>query len=108
MKKTFIKGIMIAGLTLIAFTAKPTGPLTGTYATIEKTIKESLIFSASVSEQKVEILFSTDQNGKVNFVLAKTNDADLKNKIEKQFYALHFKTLKQDAINSVTLNFKIK
>ncbi|MCW3075481.1 MAG: hypothetical protein JWO32_90, partial [Bacteroidetes bacterium] len=99
---------LIAGLTLTSFTAKPNGPLKETDTSNEKVIKESLVFSASITEQKVEILFSTDQTGKVNFVFAKTNDAILKNKIEKQFYTLHFTELKQDVINSVTLNFKIK
>ena len=34
--------------------------------------------------QKVEVLFTTNKDGKVNFALAKTNNLELKKEIEKQ------------------------
>jgi hypothetical protein len=55
---------------------------------------------------KVEVLFTTDKAGNVNFVLAKTNDLKLKQEIEKQFLTLHLEKVKQDVVHSVVLNFK--
>jgi len=55
---------------------------------------------------KVEVLFSTDIKGNVNFVLAKTNNAELKKEIEKQFMALNLKQLKSDVVHKVVLNFR--
>jgi hypothetical protein len=56
--------------------------------------------------QKVEVLFTTDRNGKVNFVLAKTADRQLKAEIEKQFSALFLTKVKEDVVHSVVLNFR--
>ena len=61
-----------------------------------------------LQNNKVVVLFSTDKNGKVNFVLAKTEDKSLKTEIEKQFSNLHLTKLKHDVVHSVTLNFKSK
>jgi hypothetical protein len=58
------------------------------------------------SEQKVEVLFTTDVNGTVNFVLAKTGNRELKSEIEKQFRSIHFNKLKSEVVHSVVLNFK--
>lgn len=74
----------------------------------EKIIKRSLKFpdACYLQDQKVEILFSTNETGKVNFVLVKTADPILKTEIEKQFYSLQFQNFQQDVVNSVTVNFK--
>lgn len=76
----------------------------------QKEIREKIHMDQSVcgSENKVEILFTTDEKGTVNFALAKTTNETLKKEIEKQFQTLHFNQLKKDAVNSVTLNFKTK
>ena len=55
---------------------------------------------------KVEVLFTTDKIGKVNFVLAKTTNKELKQEIEKQFSHLQLAKLKQNVVHSVTLNFR--
>jgi len=57
-------------------------------------------------EQKVEVLFTTDQNGNIDFVLAKTTRRDLKAEIERQFSKLHLSGLKRNVVHSVVLNFK--
>ncbi len=57
--------------------------------------------------QKVEILFTTNQNGDVNFALAKTNNTNLKLELEKQFSLLNFKALKSETVYSIVLNIKI-
>ncbi len=74
----------------------------------EKTIKESVKFPAACysHNQKVEILFTTNQKGIVNFVLAKTENLLLKKEIEKQFYTMCLAKLKQDVVHSIVLNFK--
>lgn len=60
----------------------------------------------SSAENKVEVLFSTDSTGKVNFVLAKTENQALRKEIEKQFLALELKNLKSEVVHKVVLNFK--
>ena len=81
----------------------------------EKTIRDFIKFpqvliphntGLQTTSQKVEVLFSTDKMGMVNFVLAKTNDSKLKNEIEKQFISRHFTNLTSDVVHSVVLNFK--
>lgn len=76
----------------------------------EKTIKEhvkfpKLIMSNQQSE-KVEIIFTTTEGGKVNFVLAKTNNEVLKKEIEKQFADLTLTKLKANVAHSIVFNFK--
>lgn len=78
----------------------------------EKTIRQFFKFPQVLapmaqvkSAEKVEVLFSTDKDGKVNFVLAKTDDVRLKNEIEKQFFAMRMSEMKADMINSVVLSF---
>lgn len=81
----------------------------------EKTIRDFIKFpqvliprhnDSQIMNQKVEVLFTTDKTGTVNFVLAKTNDNKLKSEIEKQFMSRRFSTLKSEVVHSVVLNFK--
>ncbi|MBI3233825.1 MAG: hypothetical protein HYZ42_07250 [Bacteroidetes bacterium] len=113
--KIFSLGILMFS-TVIALSnntpAKEKGtPENGT----EKTIRDFLKFPQVLiptsqgiinAPQKVEVLFTTDKSGTVNFVLAKTNNISLKAEIEKQFMALHFNNLKSEVVISVTLSFK--
>jgi hypothetical protein len=62
--------------------------------------------SKTIVNNKVEVLFSTDSTGKVNFALAKTEDPSLKTEIEKQFMALQLKQLKSEVVHKVVLNFR--
>ena len=57
--------------------------------------------------QKEEILFTTNLNGDVNFALAKTNNSNLKQELEKQFSLLNFKALKSETVYSIVLNIKL-
>ncbi len=100
------KTSLIIGLSLFTFFANAKSKTGIEILETEKIIKESIIFSTPVSNQKVEILFSTNTNGEVNFVLAKTTDIKLKSEIEKQFSHLHLLRLKTDVVHSITLNFK--
>lgn len=81
----------------------------------EKTIRDYFKFpqvliahqdSEKLISKKVEVLFTTDQNGVVNFSLAKIDDENLKKEIEKQFSKLKLPKLKHDIVYSVVLNFR--
>ena len=56
---------------------------------------------------RVEVLYTTDQAGKVNFVLAKTGDNVLKAEIEKQFYELPRLKVRGGAVQKVILTFRV-
>ena len=60
----------------------------------------------NVSNNSVEVLFTTNEKGQVNFALAKTENESLKREVERQFYKLHLPRLKQDVVHSVVLNFR--
>jgi hypothetical protein len=96
----------VLGLSLFTFFANAKTKNGNELLETEKTIKESIVFSTPVSDQKVEILFTTNNYGVVNFALAKTENASLKKQIEKQFTQLHLTNLKADVVYSIILNFK--
>lgn len=76
----------------------------------EKTIKEHVKFPKLIlpfkQSEKVEVIFTTAENGKVNFVLAKTNNTIIKTEIEKQFQCLTLNKLKANVAYSIIFNFK--
>lgn len=76
----------------------------------EKTIKEHVKFPKLIlpvqQNEKVEVVFTTAENGKVNFVLAKTKNQTIKNEIEKQFQSLTLNKLKANMAYSIVFNFK--
>ena len=103
--------VLIAGLLITSLNAKPNTIFGGIDAVeTEKTIKDYFKFPQIVipvnESRKIEVLFTTDQNGQVNFVLAKTSDQNLKTEIEKQFSKLSLTKLKKEVVHSVTLNIK--
>lgn len=100
------KTSLIIGLSLITLFTNAKAKSGSKFPDVEKTIKESIVFTTPVSNQKVEVLFTTNQTGNVNFVLAKTEDTNLKSKIEKQFEQLNFVNLKAEVVYSIILNFK--
>jgi|GEM_PF-1697127 len=84
-------------------------------AETEKTIKDyfkfpQVLIAHTESEKtiikRVEVLFTTNQNGLVNFALAKIEDENLKKEIEKQFSKLKLPKLKSDVVYSVILSFR--
>jgi hypothetical protein len=112
-----LKTLLITGLLLTTLTAVSNNTPSSNTVTneTEKTIRNYFKFPQillphyevkSVQENKVEVLFTTDKTGKVNFVLAKTSDQQLKLEIEKQFSNLLLIKVKQNVVHSVTLNFK--
>lgn len=115
-KITFIKTALVAGLILTTLLATPNNaPLSGTVTNeTEKTIRNFFKFpqilmphmESKSQSSKVEVLFTTDRSGRVNFVLANTQDRKLKAEIEKQFSTLYLAKLKQDVVHRVVLNFR--
>jgi hypothetical protein len=114
--KTTLKSIaLVLGLSFFGFTAMAnTTPSNTTAPTPEKTIssyfkfpKVLLPYSSSYTKPvKVEVIFTTDKDGKVTYAYAKTRDLKLKKEIEKQFSALKISQLQEDVAHSVVLNFK--
>lgn len=77
-----------------------------------KQIQEHLFFpniliQPNQNVNKIEVLFTTDIEGKVNFVLAKTDNKELKKEIEKNFSGLVLKDIKPNVCHAVTIKLKI-
>lgn len=76
----------------------------------EKTIKEHVKFPKLIlpvqQHEKVEVIFTTNEKGKVDFVLAKTKNQFIKTEIEKQFLELTLNKLKANVAYSIVFNFK--
>lgn len=101
--------------TWFAFAGTSPSATTTVKSETEKTIKDYFKFPQilitqpeleKVVSRKVEVLFTTNADGDVNFSLAKIENEDLKKEIEKQFSKLKLPKLKHDTVYSVTLNFK--
>lgn len=116
-KATIIKISLLAGLILTSLAGwSNSTPNSGTVTSeTERTIRSYFKFpqvllphyeTKTVQANRVEVLFTTDKSGKVNFVLAKTADPLLKEEIEKQFVTLQLNKVKQNVVHSVILNFR--
>ncbi|HOZ87665.1 MAG TPA: hypothetical protein PL029_07905 [Bacteroidia bacterium] len=111
-KLALLSGIIFSALVSVSSTLPHTTP--GNNET-EKAIKNYFRFPQvllphaepkSYTSKKVEVLFTTDAQGRVNFVLAKTDDHLLKREVEKQFYKLRLPKITTEVVHSVVLNFK--
>jgi hypothetical protein len=104
-----IKAAALVTLTLGSLLLKANN---GSEAAIEteKTIKEHIYFPGLIlplqQQQKVEVVFTTNEKGKVDFVLAKTDNKDIKAAVEKQFSTLTLNKLKANVAYSIVLNIK--
>jgi hypothetical protein len=76
---------------------------------ISTEIQENIKLEKQVvtKNERVEVLFTTNQNGDINFVMVKTENKALKGEIEKQFSSFNFKTLKSETVHSIILNIKL-
>ena len=76
----------------------------------EKTIENHIRFPKLIvpihKSEKVEVIFTTDAGGKVDCVIAKTQNEELRKEIEKQFSALVLPNMKSNIAYSIILNFK--
>lgn len=114
--KTLIKNSVIvfaAGL-LISLTAKAGGnepPKNILISDASKTIKEhvkfpNLLLLSYKQEEKVNVVFTVNEEGQVNLVIANTANEVLKRSIETQFSKLILKQLKSNNVYSIQFNFK--
>jgi DNA/RNA endonuclease YhcR with UshA esterase domain len=78
------------------------------YAT--KTIKEHIKFPNFLihfnEEEKVNVVFTVNETGEVNLVIANTANETIKKSIETQFMKLKLNKLKANNAYSVVFNFK--
>jgi hypothetical protein len=85
---------------------------TGGEGTTEKEIQKHLSFPNILlpvnksHSNKVDVVFTTNESGKVNLVIAKTENESLKKEIEKNFSKLVLKTTKPNVCYGVTLKLK--
>ena len=111
-KNKLVKAISFFSLiTLSSFSFASTSS-NGNEAIIEteKTIKQHISFPNVIlpiqHTEKVEVIFTTSETGKVNFVLAKTENDMLKKQIEKQFAELTLTKIKSNVAYSIVFNIK--
>lgn len=85
-------------------------PKTASIADANKTIKEQIKFPDTLinfnQEEKVNVLFTVNETGQVNLVIANTNNETLKKSIESQFMKLTLNNLQANNAYSVVFNFK--
>ena len=113
--KTIIKktiAILAVGL-LFSFNRnakKKDGPITISVSDANKTIKEHITFPNLLMnfnhEEKVNVVFTVNEAGRVNLVIANTLNDGLKKSIESQFMKLKINNLKPNNAYSVVFNFK--
>lgn len=76
----------------------------------QRTIKQHISFPNIIlpidRTEKVEVVFTTDEKGKVNFVIAKTENEILKKQIEKQFTEMTLTKIKSNVAYSIVFNIK--
>jgi predicted secreted protein len=108
--KTLLKITAIVILNSILVT--PMKANNGTEASTEKQIQKQLNVNCvrlNAEEQtKVDVVFTTNEEGKVNLVIAKTENEDIKKEIEKNFSKLVLPNVKPNVCYGVTLNIKAK
>ena len=102
-----ITGILISTAT---FAKAGETPVTTDAGNAAKTIREHIKFPNfniyQAQEEKVNVVFTVNENGQVNLVIANTSNAILKKTIEDQFLKLTLKQLKANNAYSIQFNFK--
>lgn len=108
-KRGLIAGFVLLGsLTLSANNRNHSGStgLEEAEKQIREQVKPEMPIAPLHKSESVEVLFTTAENGTVNFVLAKTNNTEARQEIEKQFSRLHLRNLKANVAYSIVINFK--
>ncbi len=90
--------------------AKVDGTPSVSISDANKTIKEHIKFPNLLmdfnKEEKVNVVFTVNEIGNVNLVVANTTNENLKKSIETQFAKLKLSNLKANNTYSVVFNFK--
>ncbi len=109
---TVLGFVFLSGVALASGSHENENLLTGEAGIIEtqKKIKQHISFPNIIlplnKTEKVEVVFTTAENGKVNFVLAKTSNDMLKKQIEKQFAEMTLTKIKSNVAYSIVFNIK--
>lgn len=74
--------------------------------TIREQVKFSSLSTYQALEEKVNVVFTVNEAGHVNLVIANTKSQALKTAIEEQFRKLDLKQLKANNAYSIQFNFK--
>lgn len=114
MKKILKKSIAILAVGfLFSFNVNANdneNPKTVIIADANKTIKDHIKFPNLLMNfnqvEKVNVLFTVNEIGEVNLVIANTTNETLKKSIESQFMKLKLNNLKANNAYSVVFNFK--
>lgn len=93
-------------LCLNGFSYNNGGQMEAVKVSVQKEIQAGIHLAIEKSE-KVDVLFTTDENGKVNLAIAKTGNETLKKAIEANFMKLSLSGLVPDNCYSITLNLKL-
>jgi hypothetical protein len=111
------KGIIIlmSGmlLSIPAFATRGETPSATDAGSASKTIREHLKFPNFITiyhaqEEKVNVVFTVNESGHVNLVVANTTNQALRKSIEDQFLTLTLKQLKANNAYSIQFNFKTR
>jgi hypothetical protein len=107
---TFIK--ITALVILNSLFAAPMKANNGTEISTEKQIQKQLNVNcpalSAEEHTKVDVLFTNNEEGKVNLVIIKTENEDIRKEIEKNFSKLILPNLKHNVCYGVTLNIRAK
>jgi hypothetical protein len=114
MRSRLKKGLIIlmSGmfLSISAFAGGGETPLITDAGSASKTIREHLKFpnysTFHATEEKVNVVFTVNDKGQVNLVVANTANQALRKLIEDQFLTLTLKQLKANNAYSIQFNFK--
>lgn len=74
---------------------------------IKKEIQSNLHIK-TLKPDRVDVMFTTDDFGRVNLAIANAKDSHLKHSIEKSFMRLKFENLVPNNCYSVVLDIKVK
>lgn len=116
MKSIINKSIIIIStgilFSLNSFANTNENPKTDFISNANKTIKEHIVFSTLAMDLKtsenVNVVFTVNETGQVNLVIANTKNEILKQSIESQFKKLKLNHLIANNAYSVVFNFKTK
>jgi hypothetical protein len=102
------KTLGIVALALGSFTMKA-GEGTEAALKTENTIRTGIQFpklSQPVKNEKVKVVFTTDETGHVTYCLAKTANAELKKSLEAQFRKFRLVDTRANVAYSIVINLK--
>jgi hypothetical protein len=111
LKNGFLKLSAVLGFIFLSSAANALGnDENGKIIETQNTIRQHICFPniilPIIKTEKVEVVFTTDEKGKVNFVLAKTENEVLKKQIEKQFSEMTLTKIKSNVAYSIVFNIK--